>query len=93
LMKLHSQITGKYALLSRREPAMASTSWASTPMESKRMVCCHWKLYYWSLFYWRESKWWKIRCVFVKHPTPSFRRHTIEKSNADVVPTWWLSST
>jgi hypothetical protein len=24
---------------------------------------------------------------FVKHPTPSFRRHTIEKSNADVVPT------
>jgi hypothetical protein len=31
--------------------------------------------------------------VFFKHPTPSSWRYTIEKSNEDVVPTWWLSST
>jgi hypothetical protein len=62
-------------------------------MERKRMVWCHWKPYYWSLFYLNGSICWNIRCVFVKHPTPSFRRHTTEKSNADVVPTWWLYST
>jgi hypothetical protein len=91
--KLQASEYQKCPLLGCREPAMASTSWESTPMERKRMVWFDWKPYYWSLLYWNVSICWNIRCVFVKHPTPSLRRHTIEKSNADVVPIWWLYST
>jgi hypothetical protein len=83
----------KCAPLSLKEPDVESTSWASVPVKHKCVVWCHCELYFWSSFYWRESKWWKVHHVFVKHPTPFLRRHTIKKWNADMVPTWWLSFT